>query len=95
MYPPYPPWTAKQAKNSYEAYLKLYKETKSKSEKTGFGVTEDDLENGVRTIEDKLDVSINVRKCVLTSGIWIISTRGDEILIRLTLSSPLSSEKDW
>lgn len=48
-------WSSKNAKSRYEAYLKTYKETAQDSNRTGFGVTEEDNTNDIFTIMDKLE----------------------------------------
>jgi hypothetical protein len=46
-------WTDKQAKGRYESLLKAYKTVKRSQ--TGWGVTEADTENGIFTIDEKLE----------------------------------------
>ena len=50
-------WSANNAEDRYNGYLKKYKQTRIASEKTGFGCTDKDLskEPPVDTIEKKLD----------------------------------------
>lgn len=48
-------WTQDHAKNRYESYIKLYKKTKQDSEKTGWGLSDEDIDNGLDTVEKKLE----------------------------------------
>ncbi|KAJ3081998.1 hypothetical protein HK100_009779, partial [Physocladia obscura] len=48
-------WTSEQGKTHYKLYLKTYKQTKTASETTGFGVTEDDEKQGIKTMDEKLE----------------------------------------
>lgn len=48
-------WTPEHGKNRYESYLKLYKKTKQESERTGWGLTDEDTDKGITTIDLKLD----------------------------------------
>ncbi|KAF9417999.1 hypothetical protein BGZ76_004467, partial [Entomortierella beljakovae] len=47
--------THKAMKDRFHQHFKRYKATKEASEKTGFGVTQDDVDSGIYTIEQKLE----------------------------------------
>ncbi|KAI8603744.1 hypothetical protein EDD21DRAFT_318592 [Dissophora ornata] len=47
--------TGKAVKELFGRHKKVYEEVKQKSEKTGFGLTDEDHENGINTIRAKLE----------------------------------------
>ena len=48
-------WIPERGKSRFESFKRLYKKTKAISEKTGFGITDQDRESGIAKVEDKLD----------------------------------------
>lgn len=46
-------WTPTVAKKRYQTYQKLYKQTKAASERTGFGITDEDVQNGITSVDEK------------------------------------------
>ncbi|KAJ1560061.1 hypothetical protein HK096_010165 [Nowakowskiella sp. JEL0078] len=48
-------WSLGMVKNRYSEYLKVYKEAKRDSLKSGFGLTEIDFNNGITTIAGKMN----------------------------------------
>ncbi|ORY30323.1 hypothetical protein BCR33DRAFT_857404 [Rhizoclosmatium globosum] len=48
-------WDAKTVKNRYDGWITRYKKTKKEAQATGFGLTNNDEEKEIRTIEEKLE----------------------------------------
>lgn len=97
-------WTKAIAKSRYEAYYKLYKETKWKSTRTGFGVTEEDRQVGINTVEDKLnhecrfydemDALFGERRNLVPGNIRQTFIRNPDLQDIRQEISPMSSEND-
>jgi hypothetical protein len=55
-------WTAEQAKGRYESYLQTFKKAKKAQEKTGWGLTQSDIDRGIIIVKLRFKKGLQLLK---------------------------------